>query len=137
MYWFQQDAATLVRGKITQFLGDQGSRVHEIMPPKWTPRDGPIITVARDGPQSSQYPTNLELVRITARSGVLNVSQKIMTEIDAFLTTPGLHLLGFSVSKTLGTPLIAGPDSKIGGYYASRVFAIGTTRKARKNGTNS
>lgn len=137
MFWFQQDAPTMVRSKVAEFLGDQGHLVHEIMPPKWTPRDGPIITVVSDGPQPSQSPTDVELVRITVRSGVLSFSRKVLTDIESFLTTPGLHLLGFSVSKKLGTRLIAGPDSKIGGTYASRVFAISTTRKARKNGTDS
>lgn len=134
MFWFQQDAAELMRSKIKQALGASGDRVLEEIPDKWTPRDGPIITVVADGPQKSATGTDQELVRVTVRAGVLSAARKIMTDIDSYLTTPGIHLLGFSISKTRGTKLIAGPDSLVGGYFASRTYVVGTTRKVKNNG---
>ncbi|AKF28184.1 hypothetical protein YH66_11810 [[Brevibacterium] flavum] len=134
MFWFQQDAPTLLRMKIKQAMGEQADRVVEEVPDGWTPRDGPIITVVADGPQRSAQATDQELVRVTVRSGVHSASRKIMTDIEAFFTTPGIHLLGFSISKSRGTKLISGPDSFFGGYFASRVYGVGTTRKVKNNG---
>lgn len=134
MFWFQQDAPTLMLTKIQQALGDDSTQVLDQVPDKWTPRDGPIVTVIADGQQQSVPGTDQELVRVTVRAGVLTAARKIMTDIDAYLTTPGIHLLGFSISKTRGTKLIAGPDSLVGGYFASRVYSVGTTRKVKING---
>ncbi|QRV71418.1 tail terminator protein [Corynebacterium phage CL31] len=128
-WWLQQDAPTMLRTKIQQGIGDDGSKVKAELPDGWTPRDGPVITVVSDGGQRAAVGTDRELVRVTVRAGALVPARKIMTEIDSYLTTPGIHLLGFSISKTQGTPIIAGPDSLVGGYFASRVFSVGTTRK--------
>lgn len=136
MLWMQQDAPQLIRDKLRKVLEVGSDVVRASVPNKWSPLNGqfPMITVDSDGPQRSERGTDRELVRVTCRMPDLVQSRKLMGEIDAFLTTPGFHFLGVSISRSQGTGLITGPDSLLGGYFASATYSVGTTRKVKTNG---
>lgn len=134
--WLQQDAPQLLRDRLRDFLQDpRGELVRAALPDKWSPRDGPMVVVTESGPQPSETGTDQELVNVTVRARDLPTARKTLTTIDGFLTTPGLQFLGFSISRTRGTRPIFGPDSLVGGYFASRVYSVGTTRKVHKHGS--
>lgn len=134
-FWKQQDAPQIIRDRLRKAFRDDGERIRGSLPDKWTPAQGPTITVAADGPQRSAKGTDRELVRVTVRYLDPHTARKIMTDIDGFLTTPGIQLLGVSIIRNRGTGLISGPDSLVGGYFASATYSVGTTRKVKTNGT--
>lgn len=130
--WTQQDAPQLLRDRLRDAIPGSGELIRAELPAGWTPRDGPVCTVVGDGPQSSARGTDRELVRVTVRSDELPWAREVMTEIDAYLTTPGLNILGFSISRTGGSGLISGPDPLVGGCFASATYSVGTTRKVHE-----
>ena len=139
MLWLQQDAAQIVRDKLRDVIPDGAEFVRAELPEGWTPRAGPVCTVHADGSQAAPPGTDRELVRVTVRAEDQPRARRIMTEIDAFLTTPGFHFLGFSISRNRGTGLLSGPDSLVGGYFASATYEIATSRKRKvmNHGTSS
>lgn len=130
-FWVQQDAPQILRNRLRQAFPKSQDLFHAELPDKWTARDGPIVTIASDGPQTSAAGTDKELVRVTCRHIDLPRARQLFTQIDAFLTSPGINTLGFSIPRRAGTGLVVGPDSLIGGYFASRVYSVGTTRKVQ------
>ena len=127
--WMGQDAPQIMRVRLRNALRDDGTIVRSTVQDGWTPADGYRVIVNGDGPQSSERGTDRELVRVTCRAHDQPTARKIMQAIDAWLTTPGIQFLGLSIIRSRGTGIISGPDSLVGGYFASATYSVGTTRK--------
>ena len=132
--WMGQDAPDILLTRLTDALRDDGTVVRTSVPDGWTPGDGYLVIVNGDGPQRSARGTDRELVRVTCRARDQWTARKIMQLIDSWLTTPGIQFLGLSIIRSRGTGIISGPDSLVGGAFASATYSVGTTRKVVSHG---
>lgn len=120
--WVQQDGPQRMRELLRQVMGKSWEkRVRAAMPEKWTPADGPVVTVVGDGTPVAQAAWSKEAVRVTVRAESLPRARRILSEIDAYLVTPGFRG-GLGVSA--GAGIIALPDSKSGGFMASATYSV-------------
>ncbi|MCS5479834.1 hypothetical protein NYP18_09195 [Corynebacterium sp. YIM 101645] len=124
-----------MRDRLRKALPGHGDMIAAELPDGWNRRKTPIVVVAPDGPQRSVPGNDTELVRVTARAPDLPRARRMMTHIDGYLTTPGQGFLGFSISPA--TRLTAGPDSLVGGSFASCVYRVATHRKVKSHGTEA
>ena len=134
MLWLQRDAAATVRADLRKVIPDKGA-VQAMMPAGWTPRDGPVCTVVSDGTPITNQGFTKELVRVTVRAHDGPTARRILTDIDGYLLTPAMHRWGYSISPSTG--IIAGPDSRLGGWMASAVYGITMNRKVASDGTEN
>lgn len=126
--WLQQDAALKVRGRIRRAVEDP-ARVTTSLPKGWTIRQGPWVTVVSDGTPISGKGNTLETVRVTVHAKDLPTARRIMTSIDGLLLSP-INVLGMGIRA--GAGIIAGPDSRVGGAYASATYQVATHRKDKE-----
>ena len=126
MMWVQADAPQMVRDRLRRVLGAKNaSLVRTEMPPKWTPKNGPVVTVIPNGTPVAAGSWSEEQVLITvhARDGVQ--ARKLMAALDAVMLSPA-HFAGLAVAA--GGGLIVGKDSKLGGWVASATYMVRTPR---------
>lgn len=120
--WVQQDAPDLMRKQLRKAMPGWEERVVAFLPDKWVPSKGAYVTVVSDGTPVDGGAWTRELVRVVVRSDNINYSRRIMSEIDAYLRTPGLR--GFGLGVRPATGIIALPDSKQGGFMASATYGV-------------
>lgn len=119
--WQQVDAPQMVRDVLRRHVPDPET-VSATVPDKWTPSKGPHITVVSDGTPVSTRSWTREQVRVTVRAHDGHTARKIMTQIDALLLTP--LAAGLMASIQAGAGIIAGPDSKLGGWVSSATYSV-------------
>lgn len=124
--WVQKDGPQLVRDDLRRAIPEPGY-VRADMPAGWTPADGPRCTVQSDGTTYSGRGHTKELVRVTVHAQDGPAARRIMQDIDGYLVTPAIHRLGYSISPATG--IIAGPDSRLGGWVSSATYGVTTNRK--------
>ena len=127
--WVQQDAPDLMRKQLRKAMPGWEERVVAFLPDKWVPAKGAYVTVVSDGTPVDGGAWTRELVRVVVRSDNINYSRRIMSEIDAYLRTPGLR--GFGLGVRPATGIIALPDSKQGGFMASATYGVTLPKRVK------
>lgn len=125
--WVQQPADEKLRKAIRDAFGPDlpPGKIRDRMPDKWTPQDGPVVIVTSDGTTRAGNPTR-ELVRVLVRASSALWARKLLSLIDGYLMSPYV-LIG--IPRRPATGLIVGPDSRVGGFYASTTYAVDLPRK--------
>lgn len=126
MKWVQPDNAQRVRDWLRKRVDGDG-RIRSQVPEKWTPRDGPVVTVVSDGTPISERGYVTEIVRVTVHGVDAPSTRRLMADIDSVLLTP-LARLGAGFSITPATGLIVVKDSKLGGWVSSVTYRVTTNR---------
>ena len=127
--WVQQDAPDLMRRQLRKAMPGWEQRIVAFLPDKWVPDKGAYVTVVSDGTPIDGGAWTRETVRIVVRSNNINFSRRILSEIDAYLRTPGLR--GFGLGVRPGAGIIAMPDSKQGGFMASATYGVTLPKRVK------
>lgn len=126
--WEQQDAVGEVIDRLEKVVPNP-DQVVEVLPEKWNPRSSPpMVVVQSDGTPVTSKGWTRETVRIRVQARTLPQAMKAMRQLDSFLLTPGLVLLGLSILP--GAGIIGGSDSLLGGFYSSATYRVAMPRKA-------
>lgn len=96
------------------------------LPDRWSPRDGPVITVTGDGTPRSQRSWTRENVRVAVYTTNEPHARDLGGQIDAFLLNPH-HLWGLTIVP--GPGLIITRDRELGAWVAAVSVAAASTRK--------
>lgn len=124
--WMAEDGARRIHNLIKRAAPDLTVRAS--LTPKWTRDAPPEVIVQSDGTPVATRAGTRELVRVRVQARDLPRARQLMVALDAYLLSPGL-MLGAAI--TAGTGIIAGPDSKVGGAYASATYNISLPRKVK------
>ncbi|EPD70868.1 hypothetical protein HMPREF1219_00163 [Corynebacterium pyruviciproducens ATCC BAA-1742] len=123
--WVQADAPQMMRDRLRRVLGTQAELIRTEVPPKWTPKNNPVVTVLPNGTPVTAGAWSEEQVIVTVHGGDGPTVRRIMAALDAAILSP-LHFAGLSV--TAGGGLIVTKDSKLGGWVASATYGVRTPR---------
>lgn len=129
-YWLPANPAEKVRSILEQSLKGLPHGVRVAVPPRWTPRDGPAVTVVSDGTPVSERAWTRETVRVTVHAHDIYTARRIMTLIDGILTTPSIRTMGVPIKPQTG--IIAAPDSRVGGFMSSATYSVSLPRISTK-----
>lgn len=124
--WAQQDAAQMVRDLLRKNADDPKMIVAH-MPDRWHRGKPAVIVVESDGVSRTSRGFTKEIVRIRVQAKDGPAARKLITLVDAFLTTPSPQRFNIAIRPATG--IIAGPDSRIGGWYASATYTVVSNRK--------
>lgn len=123
--WVQKDAPQLVRDSLRRG-GLPRELVRADLPDGWSKRKPMIVTVVAGGTPDARRGVTGENVEVRVRGADRNQVRKLLSSIDAYLSTPMKRGWHFQVQPASGLAVV--PDSKLGGFVGLTVYQITTSR---------
>lgn len=123
--WVQKDAPQLVRDSLRR-SGIPPEIVRADLPDGWTKRKQLAVTVVGGGTPDARRGVTRENVEVRVRGADRNQVRKLLSQIDAYLSTPMAAGWQMQISPASGLAVV--PDSKLGGHVGLAVYQVTTSR---------
>ena len=123
--WAQRDGPQLVRDLLRK-SGLPSESVRASLPDGWSKTKKIAVTVTGGGTPDARRAVTGENVEVRVHGADKAQVRKLLTQIDAFLTTP--MAVGWVYQIRPASGVLVMPDSQLGGYVGLAVYKITTSR---------